>query len=124
MTFAVSPAHGFVSLSPAGDSGTIVVDNAMISDHGVYALALTASQDSSSATHNISLDLQATCEIATILTSPATLSTMTAVMPAIGTEIQTFTITSDVTQAHPSIVCNFNAIMTPTAAFISLSPDF
>ena len=49
---------------------------------------------------------------------------MTATMPMTGTIFQTFSLTTDVTQSHPSIICNMSATLTPAAAYISLSADF
>ena len=49
---------------------------------------------------------------------------MTAAMPMTGTITQTFSLTTDVTQSYPSVICNMAATLTPAAAYISLSTDF
>ena len=49
---------------------------------------------------------------------------MTIVVPATGTELQTYTITTDVTQSNSSVLCNMAAVLTPAANYISLSADF
>ena len=122
-TFTLSPTLGFVTLSPSGDGGTIIVDNVVMADVGIYALVLTASQYAVTTTHNLSLDLRNPCKTATTVTIPDPLITMNIVVPDTGTEPQTYTITTDVTQSN-GVICNFNAVLTPAANYISLSGDF
>ena len=43
---------------------------------------------------------------------------MTVVVPAAGTDAQTYTITTDVTQAYPAITCDLDAVLSPAAAYI------
>ena len=69
------------------------------------------------------MDIRDPCKTALILTIPATLSAMTVIVPAAGTDVQTYTITTDVTQAYPTITCDHNVVLTPAAAYISLSPN-
>ena len=45
-------------------------------------------------------------------------------MPSVATTTQTVTILTDVQNLHPTIVCPITAILTPSAAFISLSGDY
>ena len=121
--FTLTPIPGFLTFNPSSDTGTIVITNATQANHGIYTLTLSATLESVSSINVISLTIQDPCENAKIITTPDPIATMIAIVPAIGTISQTYSITTDKTLAYPNVVCNFMTDLTPTAAFISLTPN-
>ena len=84
-TFTLTPTPLFVTNSPLGTSGSIILDNITIADVGLHPLVLTAVVDGVSITKNISIDIQNPCGSATTSILPATLSTMVVNMPSVAT---------------------------------------
>jgi hypothetical protein len=122
-TFTLNPSLSFLSNSPTGDSGNIIINGALPVNRGTYNLMLEATLDGQYAPASVQLNLVDPCETAPIVTIPASLSTMTINAPSLATSTQTYVITNNQSLLFPSLVCNYVASVSPSAAYLSLNPN-
>lgn len=121
-TFALSPSNlSYLSGSISASDVTIIVNGASFSETGTQSVDLTINLGTKSDAKHWKLKIVDPCESATIKATPAALADIVINAPVTSSLTQSFSFTTDVTQAQPSIICAIQAVLSPSALYINLS---